>query len=81
MNTLQPDEPKRLLKNRWFYLVLAVLLMCMISGVQYSWTLFSNPLRHKLAVSLAAVQAAFTLSQVFAARWCFSLIALARREP
>lgn len=38
--------------------------MCMISGVQYSWTLFSNPLKDQLSVSLAAVQTAFTLSQV-----------------
>ena len=39
----------------------------MISGVQYSWTLFSRPLTDKLAVSLAAVQTAFTLSQVIQA--------------
>ena len=61
------EQPKGLLENRYFYLVLAVLLMCMISGVQYSWTLFSNPLKDKLGVSLAAVQTAFTLSQVIQA--------------
>ena len=41
--------------------------MCMISGVQYSWTLYANPLKDKLVVSLAAVQTAFTLSQVIQA--------------
>ncbi|RKD25978.1 oxalate/formate MFS antiporter [Ammoniphilus oxalaticus] len=56
-----------LLQNRWFHLVCAVLLMCMISGVQYSWTLYSNPLKDKLGVSLAVVQTAFTLSQVIQA--------------
>lgn len=52
---------------RWFYLILAVLLMCMISGVQYSWTLYANPVKDNLGVSLAAVQTAFTLSQVIQA--------------
>ena len=67
MSTTQAAQPKGLLNNRWFYLVLAVTLMCMISGVQYSWTLFSRPLTQKLAASLAAVQTAFTLSQVIQA--------------
>lgn len=49
---------------RWWYLILAVLIMCMMSGVQYAWTLFARPMTEHLAVSLAAVQTAFTLSQV-----------------
>jgi MFS transporter, OFA family, oxalate/formate antiporter len=64
VSTSQINQPTGLLNNRWFYLILAVLLMCMISGVQYAWTLFSRPMTEKLAVSLAAVQTAFTLSQV-----------------
>ena len=67
MSTPQTEQPTGLLNNRWFYLILAVLLMCMISGVQYAWTLFSRPLTEKLSVSLAAVQTAFTLSQVIQA--------------
>ncbi len=60
-------QPTGLFNNRWFYLVLAVLIMCMISGVQYAWTLFARPMTEKLAVSLAAIQTAFTLSQVIQA--------------
>jgi MFS transporter, OFA family, oxalate/formate antiporter len=41
--------------------------MCMISGVQYSWTLYAEPLRENLAISLTAVQSAFTLSQIIQA--------------
>ncbi|RKD27034.1 oxalate/formate MFS antiporter [Ammoniphilus oxalaticus] len=59
--------PNGLLQNKWFHLICAVLLMTMISGVQYSWTLYSNPLKDKLGVSLAVVQTAFTLSQVIQA--------------
>ncbi|MEA5097288.1 MAG: oxalate/formate MFS antiporter, partial [Burkholderiaceae bacterium] len=67
MTNTQAGQPTGLLNNRWFYLILAVLLMCMISGVQYAWTLFSRPMTEKLSVSLAAVQTAFTLSQVIQA--------------
>lgn len=67
MSTSQAAQPEGLLNNRWFYLILAVLLMCMISGVQYSWTLYAAPLTDKLGISLAAVQTAFTLSQVIQA--------------
>lgn len=67
MNNPQTGQSTGLLGNRWFYLVLAVLLMCMISGVQYSWTLYANPVKDNLGVSLAAVQTAFTLSQVIQA--------------
>lgn len=67
MSNSQAGQPTGLLNNRWFYLVLAVLLMCMISGVQYAWTLFANPMKDKLGVSLAAIQTAFTLSQVIQA--------------
>jgi MFS transporter, OFA family, oxalate/formate antiporter len=39
----------------------------MISGVQYSWTLYAEPLRENLGISLMAVQSAFTLSQIIQA--------------
>ncbi len=61
------EDPTRAGGLRWFFLILAVLLMCMISGVQYSWTLYANPMKDLLGVSLAAVQTAFTLSQVIQA--------------
>ena len=61
------EDPTRSGGLRWFFLILAVLLMCMISGVQYSWTLYANPMKDLLGVSLAAVQTAFTLSQVIQA--------------
>ena len=61
------EDPTKVGGIRWFYLVLAVLLMCMISGVQYSWTLYANPVKDLLGVSLAAVQTSFTLSQVIQA--------------
>lgn len=64
MSNPESGQQKGSQGNRWFYLILAVLLMCMISGVQYAWTLFARPLTENLAVSLAAVQTAFTLSQV-----------------
>ena len=67
MTSTQAGQPTGFFNNRWFYLILAVLLMCMISGVQYAWTLFARPLTDKLSVSLAAVQTAFTLSQVIQA--------------
>jgi len=67
MSTSQVNQPTGLFNNRWFYLILAVLIMCMISGVQYAWTLFARPMTEKLAVSLAAIQTAFTLSQVIQA--------------
>ncbi|HUN45671.1 MAG TPA: oxalate/formate MFS antiporter [Stellaceae bacterium] len=63
----EAGRPAGLFENRWFFLVLAVLLMCMISGVQYSWTLYSNPVKDALHVSLAVVQTSFTLSQVIQA--------------
>ncbi|MBS1185990.1 MAG: oxlT 2 [Burkholderiaceae bacterium] len=67
MSNTQAAQPTGSQPNRWIYLILAVILMCMISGVQYAWTLFSRPLTEKLTVSLAAVQTAFTLSQVIQA--------------
>jgi len=69
MKTSQAGQAAALPGNRWFYLALAVLLMCMISGVQYSWTLYASPLKDKLGISLAAVQTAFTLSQVIQEYW------------
>jgi OFA family oxalate/formate antiporter-like MFS transporter len=67
MATSKQSQTPDALAGRWLYLALAVLLMCMISGVQYSWTLYAAPMKDKLGISLAAVQTAFTLSQVIQA--------------
>ncbi|MBP2653424.1 MAG: transporter [Firmicutes bacterium] len=53
------------LGNRWVQLITAVISMVMIANLQYSWTLFSTPVRDDLKVSLAAVQYAFTLFIMF----------------
>lgn len=58
------EDPRQAGGKRVWYLFLAVMLMCMISGVQYSWTLYSRPMMRELGTTLAIVQVAFTLSQV-----------------
>ncbi len=58
------EDPRKAGGLRVWYLILAVLVMCMISGVQYSWTLYARPMQGVLGVSLAVVQVSFTLSQV-----------------
>ncbi len=63
-NSLENEDPRNAGKVRLWYLALSVVLMCMISGIQYSWTLFARPLEGVLGASLAAIQVAFTLSQV-----------------
>lgn len=56
---------KKLLKNRWFQLLVASCAMMMISNLQYSWTLFTTPLVDKLDSNLIAIQYAFTLFVMF----------------
>ena len=51
--------------NRWFQLVASLIAMIMIANLQYSWTLFVNPLRQANGWSLAEVQWAFTLFILF----------------
>ncbi len=58
------EDPRKAGGKRVWYLFLAVMLMIMISGVQYSWTLYSRPMMRELGTTLAIVQVAFTLSQV-----------------
>jgi OFA family oxalate/formate antiporter-like MFS transporter len=51
--------------NRWFQLVTALIMMMMIAGTQYAWSLYSSPLKDKLGVSLPIVQYAFTMYVIF----------------
>jgi len=55
------------LGGRRLQLAAAILGMVMIAPVQYSWTLFSEPLSEERAWSLAAVQVGFTVFVAFQA--------------
>jgi MFS transporter, OFA family, oxalate/formate antiporter len=49
------------LKNRWVQLVGSLVAMLMIANLQYSWTLFVQPIRAATGWRLSDVQWAFTL--------------------
>jgi OFA family oxalate/formate antiporter-like MFS transporter len=51
--------------NRWFQLSAAAIAMVMIANLQYSWTLFVEPLRQSTGWKLSDIQWAFTLFIVF----------------
>jgi MFS transporter, OFA family, oxalate/formate antiporter len=53
------------IQNRWFQLSAAVIAMVMIANLQYSWTLFVEPLRQSTGWKLSDIQWAFTLFVVF----------------
>lgn len=67
MSTSQSGLPSNggLRNNRWFQLVIALIMMMMISGSQYAWSLYSSPLKDKLGVSLPIIQYAFTMFVIF----------------
>lgn len=48
-------------KNRWLQLALSVAVLVIISGPQYLWALFVQPLLAKLAVPLSELQVVFSL--------------------
>jgi MFS transporter, OFA family, oxalate/formate antiporter len=54
--------------GRWWQLALGMLALVMVANLQYSWTLFVNPLRAAHDWSLVAVQWTFTLC-VLAETW------------
>jgi OFA family oxalate/formate antiporter-like MFS transporter len=54
-----------MIHNRWFQLVASLVAMIMIANLQYSWTLFVQPLREGNGWALADVQFAFTLFILF----------------
>ncbi|MEP6782613.1 MAG: oxalate/formate MFS antiporter [Acidobacteriota bacterium] len=51
--------------NRWFQLVASVITMIMIANLQYSWTLFVQPLQAGNGWKLSDIQFAFTLFILF----------------
>jgi MFS transporter, OFA family, oxalate/formate antiporter len=52
-----PDASTR----RWWQLLFGIIAMMSISSPQYTWTLFTGPLAHKLGTSLAELQWTFSL--------------------
>ena len=61
MSTAVVVEQKVWYLNRWNQLVLGVIAMMAISSPQYTWTLFTGPLNHKLGTTLAELQWTFSL--------------------
>ena len=53
------------LNNRWVQLVAALIAMIMIANLQYSWTLFVNPMQTGTGWKLSDIQFAFTLFILF----------------
>ena len=49
------------INNRWFQLCASLVCMIMIANLQYSWTLFVQPLRGATGWKLSDIQFAFTL--------------------
>ena len=55
------NSPVPLLNNRWFQLSASLVAMTMIANLQYSWTLFVQPIRHATGWKLSDIQWGFTL--------------------
>ena len=53
------------LNNRWFQLCASLIAMIMIANLQYSWTLFVNPMQTATKWKLSDIQYAFTLFVLF----------------
>ena len=49
------------INNRWFQLCASLVCMIMIANLQYSWTLFVQPLGKATGWKLSDIQGAFTL--------------------
>src|SRR5262245_9233989 len=53
------------LHNRWVQLGAALVAMIMIANLQYSWTLFVNPIQATTGWKLSDISLAFTLFILF----------------
>jgi OFA family oxalate/formate antiporter-like MFS transporter len=53
------------INNRWFQLCASLVAMIMIANLQYSWTLFVDPLQKSTGWKLSDIQFAFTLFILF----------------
>jgi OFA family oxalate/formate antiporter-like MFS transporter len=62
------------LNNRWFQLGASLVAMIMIANLQYSWTLFVNPLQKGTGWKLSDIQFAFTLF-ILCQTWASGIIA------
>ena len=51
--------------NRWFQLCASLIAMIMIANLQYSWTLFVNPMHQATGWKVSDIQWAFTLFILF----------------
>jgi len=47
--------------HRWLQLLIGVLCMTMVANLQYSWTLFVNPLQERFGWDRSEIQIAFTI--------------------
>ncbi len=56
------------LNNRWFQLVASLIAMVMIGNLQYTWTLFVEPIRRGTGWKLSEIQWAFSLF-IFCQTW------------
>lgn len=54
-----------MIQNRWFQLCASLIAMVMIANLQYSWTLFVEPIQEARGWRLSDVQFAFTLFILF----------------
>jgi OFA family oxalate/formate antiporter-like MFS transporter len=54
-----------MIHNRWFQLCASLVAMIMIANLQYSWTLFVEPMRTATGWKLSDIQWAFTLFILF----------------
>src|SRR5215471_1456102 len=64
---LRPQGRERAVNihNRWFQLCASLVTMIMIANLQYSWTLFVDPLQKGTGWKLSDIQAAFALFILF----------------
>ena len=53
------------MKNRWLQLTASLVAMIMIANLQYSWTLFVEPIRQATGWKLSEIQWGFTLFVIF----------------
>ncbi|AJE97586.1 oxalate/formate MFS antiporter [Pandoraea apista] len=57
----QPEEKTSFLGGRWSQLVIGIICMGLVANLQYSWTLFVEPMEAKHHWGIAAIQVAFSI--------------------
>ena len=61
---MEGDCPLRI-NTRWFQLVASLIAMIMIANLQYSWTLFVEPMHAGTGWTISDIQWAFTMFILF----------------